>query len=96
MYYKPLISSTPIKRIIHKNDLNSSIATIRSFSEEFNDEKIAESKIGSIYFIGLTSDELEDNRYVVLKNSRRNKFIQYKYVNIKEGILIYSKKDEKL
>ena len=45
---------------------------------EFNDEKIAESKIGSIYFIGLTSDELEDNRYVVLKNSRRNKFIQYK------------------
>lgn len=96
MYYKPLISSTPIKRIIHKNDLNSSIATIRSFSEEFNDEKIAESKIGSIYFIGLTSDELEDNRYAVLKNSRRNKFIQYKYVNIKEGILIYSKKDEKL
>ena len=96
MYYKPLISSTPIKRIIHKNDLNSSIATIRSFSEEFNDEKIAESKIGSIYFIGLTSDELEDNRHVVLKNSRRNKFIQYKYVNIKEGILIYSKKDEKL
>ena len=96
MYYKPLISSTPIKRIIHKNDLNSSIATIRSFSEEFNDEKIAESKIGSIYFIGLTSDELEDNRYVGLKNSRRNKFIQYKYVNIKEGILIYSKKDEKL
>ena len=96
MYYKPLISSTPIKRIIHKNDLNSSIATIRSFSEEFNDEKIAESKIGSIYFIGLTSDELEDNRYAVLKNSRRNKFIQYKYVNIKEGTLIYSKKDEKL
>ena len=96
MYYKPLISSTPIKRIIHKNDLNSSIATIRSFSEEFNDEKIAESKIGSTYFVKLTPDELDDNRYAILKDKRKNKYIQYKYVNIKEGILIYSKKDEKL
>ena len=45
MYYKPLTAPTSIKRIIHKNDLNSFIATIRNFSEDFNDEKIAESKI---------------------------------------------------
>lgn len=96
MYYKPLTAPTSIKRIIHKNDLNSFITTIRNFSEDFNEEKIAESKIGSTYFVKLTPDELDDNRYAILKDKRKNKYIQYKYVNIKEGILIYSKKDEKL
>jgi hypothetical protein len=96
-YYKPMIKTTPNKKIIHSGYVEKNIITVFNLSEISKSDKITNSELGSIYFEPLTSEEIEDRTSIAnIKNKRENKIFQYKYCNIKNGILIYSKSEEKL
>lgn len=93
-YYKPMIKTTPNKKIIHSGYLDKDIKTVFNMNEINKTDKINDGNLGSIYFEPLNSGTIDG--FANIRYGRENKIYQYKYCNIKNGLLIYSKSEEKL
>lgn len=93
-FYRPVINTTFNKKIIHTDEITKLVNSLGNFSNINNDEKKLKNNLGSFCFYPLDTSELDDLSLIRLK--RKNILEQYKYKNIKSGLLIYSKTEEKL